>query len=254
LLLHTYCFVLICIQNRTEYAFFVNLFNRLLPVGIALYRYVYVCRVSWVVTAAQRKNFNFFISAVICLLSCSLTFFSFLYREQNFVFLDCIGKAEYFHSQNKSSVRLFWLLPLYHPFHLLSIIAFFSYTFVVPLAYFRIYRFRKQQDSKVSLGLSDKSRKVRIRKNLVTTRTNLIIWIAEVMSGFLVTLPGSNVFVIAYIFVPNTVSPILYYVGIELNRQTMKTHFQKLFKESRRTGMRKTALINNYCFSLDFLV
>ena len=174
-----------------------------------------------------------------------MTFFSFLYREQNFYYLNCIGKAEYFHSQNESSLRLVWLLPLYHPFHLLSIIAFFSYTFLVPLAYFRIYRFRKQQDSKVNLGLSDNSRKVRIRKNLVTTRTNLIIWIAEVMSGFLVTLPGSNVFVIAHLFVPNSVSPILYYVGIEMNRQEMRAHFQKLFRESKRTGMRKTTLMNN---------
>ena len=207
-----------------------------------------MCRVSWVETAAQRKNFNFFISAVICLLSCSLTFFSFLYREQNFYFLDCIGRAEYFHSQNQSSLRLVWLLPLYHPFHLLSILAFFSYVFLVPLAYFRIYRYRKQQDSKVSLGLSDNSRKVRIRKNLVTTRTNLIIWIAEVLSGFLVTLPGSNVFVIAYVFVPNSVSPILYYLGIEMNRQAMRTHFQKLFKESKRKGMRKTTDMNNECF------
>jgi hypothetical protein len=216
----------------------VSLFNRLLPVGIVFYRYVYVCRVSWVQTAAQRKSLNILISGFIFIVSFALTFTSFIYREKNFYYLACIGKEEYFHSQNKSSLRLVWLLPLYHPFHLLSILAFFSYAFMVPIGYFCIYRFRRHQDSSVK-GLSERARVNRVRKNLVTTKTNLIIWICEVVSGFVVALPGSQVFIIAYFFIPNSVSPMLYYAGIEMNRQEMKYHLAEVYRESKER-IRKT--------------
>ena len=203
-----------------------------------MYRYVYVCRVSWVETAAQRKICNYLISGMICGLSVSLTICSFLYREKSFFYLNCMGRADYYYSQQESSIRLVWLLPLYHPFHLVSILAFFCYALLVPLGYFEIYRFRKQQDARV-MGLSNLSRKVRIKKNLVTTQFNMIIWICEVLSGFLIFLPGSQVIVIVFIFIPNSISPVLYYVGIELNRQAMKSHFQELFKESKRTEVFK---------------
>ena len=221
---------------HSTYAFFVSLINRLLPIGIVLYRYIYVCRVSWVQTAFQRKVFHFLISGGIFGVSISLTAFSFVYREESFLYLKCLGKEEVFYSKYEDTgVRLLWLLPLYHPFHLLSILAFFSYIFLVPVGYFCIYTFRKRLDSETR-GLSERSRKVRKTRNLVTTRYNLLIWICEFISGFVIIFPGSNVFVILYFFLPSTLSPIMYYLGIEVNRQAMKKHVKEMFLELNRKG------------------
>ena len=78
------------------------LFNRLLPVGIVVYRYTYVCQSHLVQTAHQRRRFNSVLSAVICAASLALTFVSGLYREKNLHYLKCIGR-ENFVSEEKQS-------------------------------------------------------------------------------------------------------------------------------------------------------
>ena len=215
----------------STYAFFVSLMNRLLPVGIVTYRCVYTCKVSWVQTAHQRKILHIWITGGIFGLSVCLTSFSFIYRHKSFLYLKCLGREEDFYLQYKDTgIRLLWLLPLYHPFHLLSIFAFFSYIFFVPAGYLYIYIFRKKHDSKTA-GISESSYKARKRKNLVTTKFNLLIWICEVVSGFVVLFPGSNLFVILYHFLPSSLSPILYYVGIEAKRKAMKSRFREMIHE-----------------------
>ena len=71
----------------------------------------------------------------------------------------------------------YWTLPIYHPFHLLSIIIFFSYIVMVggstdwinfylylqvPIGYYKIYKFRKNHDLSLS-GLSELSKSTRRR-------------------------------------------------------------------------------------------
>ena len=212
--------------------------NRTLPVGIVIYRYVYVCRSSWVGTAYQRKMFNFGICGVILFLSISLTIFGIIYREKSFYYLKCIGREDFFHDQNEQydiGLRLVWLLPIYHPFHLLSILTFFSFAFIVPLGYIRLYMFRKGMDKDLT-GLSEKSRNIRKGRNLVTTKCNLIIWMCEVIFGFSLLLTDSDLFLILYFSLPNTVSPILYFLGILENREAMRKHLMEIFKESKRKG------------------
>ena len=154
----------------------------------------------------------------------------------NKIYITCLGKEEVFYSKSiDTGFRLVWLLPFYHPFHLLSILAFFSYIFFVPVGYLCIYKFRKRLDSETK-GLNEHSRKVRKTRNLVTTRFNLLIWICEVISGFVVLFPGSNIFLILYFFLPSTLSPLMYYMGIEDNRQAMKKHIKEMFLELKRKG------------------
>ena len=184
----------------SNYAFFVSLMNRLIPVGIVIYRFVYTCRVSWVETVQQRKVLHFLISGGMFGLTVALTLFSLIYREKSYLYLKCLGKEDDFFSQyeeNGLGLRLFWLLPLYHPFHLISILLFFGYIVVVPVGYFYIYRFRKRHDSETR-GLSENSHQLRKNKNLVTTQFNLLIWLCEVVSGVVLIFPGSNLFIILY--------------------------------------------------------
>ena len=224
--------------------------NRTLPVGIVIYRYVYVCRSSWIGTAYQRKMFNLLIGFSILVLSTFLTVFCVIYREKSFHYLRCIGNEDFFHDQyeqyDQYGLRLVWLLPIYHPFHLLSLLAFFSYAFIVPLGYICIYRFRKRMNRNVK-GLSEQSRNVRKGRNLVTTKCNMIIWMCELISGFSILLFNSNFFLILYFSLPSTVSPILYCAGILENREAMRSHLMDIFKESKRKGDKYNYNLIRFC-------
>ena len=74
-------------QNRTQgrcvvfFAFFINISNRLLTIGIVAYRYVFVLK-SWLVaTPAQRRVFSSLILLFILLPSLLLTGVAVHYRD-----------------------------------------------------------------------------------------------------------------------------------------------------------------------------
>ena len=62
----------------TPVAFFLSFLNRLIPVGIVLFRYVFVCRSHLVVSAGQRKQFGRFLVTSIVSVPLVLSFFSFI--------------------------------------------------------------------------------------------------------------------------------------------------------------------------------
>ena len=225
----------IYIYTSSTYAYFSSLTNHLLPVGIVIYRLIYTCKASWVHTTQQRRRLHFIIIGGIGALSTCLTIFSFIYREKSYIFLKCDGRAEEFFSKMTGSVRLWWLLPLHHPFHMLSILTFFSYMFIVPIGYLTIYVFRRKHDANLQ-GITERVHQARKSRNLVTTRYNLIIWICEVLSGLVVFIPGSNLFLILYHFFPATLSPVLYFMGIEDNRKAMQIRIKEMIKELRSKG------------------
>ena len=82
------------------------LFNRLLPVGIIVYRYTYVCQSQLVATALQRRRFSIILSTSICGLSLVLTLASAVYRDKNLLYYHCMGREEEFHQQNLSGRTL----------------------------------------------------------------------------------------------------------------------------------------------------
>ena len=100
----------LCAVNRS-YTFFITIFNRLLPIGIVAFRYVYVCNSTWVWTVRQRKYFHFLIILSIFSLTGSLTFFSFVYRYKNRHYLECIGQLDRFYAEAGEDSVLVWLLP-----------------------------------------------------------------------------------------------------------------------------------------------
>ena len=54
-----------CLVSLT-YSYLINLLNRLLSIGILVYRYVFVFRSSWVETKQQRKIFSIILCGAIC--------------------------------------------------------------------------------------------------------------------------------------------------------------------------------------------
>ena len=219
-----------------SYAFLVSLINRLIPVGIVLYRFVYTCKADWVHSSHQRRRFHFLLVGVMFSFSVILTFFSYYYRNNSYIYLKCMNRVEEFYEKVEgSNMRVYWSLPLYHPFHLLSIVVFYLYIVIVPTGYFLIYLFRRKMDSKLmQLGLNKNKRNMRKAQNLVTTQFNLLIWFCEVVSGCVVLFPGSNIFLILYFFLPSTISPVLYFVGIESNRMAMRNRVMEMLEERRK--------------------
>jgi hypothetical protein len=232
---HDISSVYIC-SFRVCYSFFVSFLNRLLPVGIVTYRYVYVCKSHWVQTGSQRKIFQNSITLILLGLVVGLTCGCFLYREKYLHFWACMGQEGFSKSQGYTGMH--FLLPIYNPFHLLSVLVFFIHSLVLPIGYLAIYFFRKQQDSLTS-GLTDKSRNSRKNRNIVTAKINAIIWLSEFCS-YLVLLPQNNIFFVLYFLVSGTVSPILYYSGIEANRKAAQEHIRDMFKESKKTKIDET--------------
>ena len=206
------------------YAFFTTILNRLLPISIVVFRYVYVCKSEWVWTARQRKVFHILIGSFMIILAGGLTLCSYLYEEKNLHYLDCIGQDFKFYQAMKENTNLVWLLPIYHPFHFISILAFFSYFLVVPAGYAAIYHFRRNQNQKIR-GINEQTMMKRRNRNIVSTQFNFLIWIFET-SGFLVLIPKGRIVYIVYFLLVSCASPFLYYVGIEVNRRALKKRIQ----------------------------
>ena len=216
----------------TTYAFFASLLNRLLPVGIVIFRYIYVCQSSWIHTAEQRKSFQLGLSSSILALTLGLTFSTWVYQEKYIHYLNCLGKQKKnLHSEQRRTGMAFDL-PIYHPFHALAILSFFLSSVLVPVGYFLIFRFREKDNYHVS-GLNERSRLIRRHKNIVSTQFNMMNWIFE-MSGFIVLIPGSNTFYILYFLFTCTISPVLYYAGILKTRNAEKPRALAIFRELKR--------------------
>ena len=176
---------------------------------------------------------------------------------QNVNYLACVDPAY------KRPPSTSWNLPIYHPFHFISVVMFFCFLILVsitsvpitselgievPIGYHKIYQFRKNQDSRIR-GISDGALRTRKKKNLVSTKFNIMIWLVEAVACFIVLIPGlfrirfqlskiiycvgSHLSFIAYFLFPNTVSPMLYFIGMESNRNTLKDKVTEIIKESK---------------------
>ena len=55
---------------------------------------------------------------------------------------------------------------------------------------------------------------------------------SEVISGGLVLIPSPE-FIIVFFFVPNFVSPIFYYIGMESRRNAIKSYFLQMSKKTK---------------------
>ena len=92
-------------------------------------------------------------------------------------------------------------------------------------------RFRNRQTN-VS-GISSSARVLRKRRNLVSMRFNMINWLLETVSLVLVMFVEKQILTILYLLVTSCGTPLVYYLGIEENRQKAREYFQsrmRIFK------------------------
>ena len=87
-----------------------------------------------------------------------------------------------------------------------------------------VFRFRKRQDNKV--GLSSSAKMARRKQNLVSMQFNMINWLVETVSLFLVMFEDYEFFTILYLLVTSCGAPLVYYLGIEDNRLKAREYFQ----------------------------
>jgi hypothetical protein len=79
---------------------------------------------------------------------------SLIYRESTFNFLSCMGKMEmfYFDLKHPFSTPIGGAgikLPFFNPFRLIVNMVGYTFIFVVPFLYYKIFKFRQKQDNSV---------------------------------------------------------------------------------------------------------
>ena len=88
-------------------------------------------------------------------ISMMLFLLSFIYRDYNYNFLFCMGKMEWFYFDLKNPFSppvggAGIKLSFFNPFRLSVNAVLYAFIGVVPTLYYKIFKFRQQQDSSVS--------------------------------------------------------------------------------------------------------
>ena len=136
-------------------------------------------------------------------------------------------------------------LPFYHPFYIMTILSFMSDIVLVPIFYVKIYKFRESQNKK-ELGLTISSIKRRRHRNVVSFKFNLFTWIWETISMVIAALGAENQ--LYYLLSISCGPPLLYFIGIEENRQAAATYIAsniRIFKDISKK--RKNTIEDDSC-------
>ena len=112
-------------------------------------RYMMVCHASFMQGQENILNkaaqFSLLVSLMVGLAAS-------YYREQNPIFLLCMGKSELLHFDLKTFNRVsrgFGIpLPFFNPFRLLVNVIIIMFVFLAPVLYHRIFKFRLKMDNK----------------------------------------------------------------------------------------------------------
>ena len=78
--------------------------------------------------------------------------------------------------------------------------------------------FTKKQN-KVAHGLSDEAMQRRRQKDLVSIQFNLMNWVLELVMILMIVTTTDKMFQTSFILVTSIGTPLIYYLGIEANRQ-----------------------------------
>ena len=112
-------------------------------------RYMMVCHASFM---QGQENILNKAAQFSLLVSLSVGVAASYYREQNPIFLLCMGKSELLHFDLKTFNRVsrgFGIpLPFFNPFRLLVNVIIIMFVFLAPVLYHRIFKFRLKMDNK----------------------------------------------------------------------------------------------------------
>ena len=127
--------------------------NRLVPISIAIFRYMMICKALFVVNYGERKLSRMIYKAI---LTSSVLFgvTTFFHLSRINLYLRCNGQEErflynfpdfFFNPSPSSKGSQFIKLPFFHPYRLALNTMAFSFILIVPYLYLRIYKFRNYQ-------------------------------------------------------------------------------------------------------------
>ena len=125
---------------------------------------------------------------------------SLLQPGHTHVFLLCMGRQEHFIMDLENIFQPFirgieTKLPIYYPLRLGLHLSVFSFIRIVPLLYFKIFMFRRSQDTSIKgkeewtyywkylssfVGISELQRRIRKNTNFVSTTLNCVAWVFQV--------------------------------------------------------------------------
>ena len=116
------------------------------------HRYLVVCNAKGIM-GREKQIGNQILKISLCT-PLGIGMLSSIYRENTFYFLFCMGKMEIFYLDLKhpfspliggAAIKL----PFFNPFRLSANMVSFAFVFVVPLLYYKIFKFRQKQDNSV---------------------------------------------------------------------------------------------------------
>ena len=102
---------------------------------------------------------------------------------------------------------------------------------LAPFLYIKIFK-HINAHNKNNSGLSERAKSVRKRRNLVNIKFNLIAWILEAFS-ILFSIISPNLDFI-FLFVMNISPPLIYFAGIEENREAAEEYFKSRMRVFKR--------------------
>ena len=125
--------------------YFVTTFNRLVNVGIVVYRFVFVLQHSFVQGHCQRKKFIQILFSSMFVTSTVLTGFSAYYKDSYYHHLRCSGRLHQFYYnlndfyENSTLNTVTFKLPKTHPFNIINKLCFVGSIFISPIVYLTIF-------------------------------------------------------------------------------------------------------------------
>ena len=177
---------LVCLTAVGYTQFFLTL-NRTLPVVIAVFRYIHIFHWTMVVSEEQKMNIKKKCFIFLLAPAAFVSGYSMMQPGITKHYNRCMGKEEqYFFNipdfLDESTGGPMYSLPIWHPFRLIILILFDSYLVLVPIAYLKIFIFRKNLKIQKSNYTSHKKR------NIVSTGYNMTVWIVEGIVSLLVSV------------------------------------------------------------------
>ena len=134
------------------------LLNRVIPITIAIYRYLLICHDEKIQRFGRTKLARL-LNTTNSLVPVVLTIIPLVYAEDVYLYSACLGRKEIFHKDLNNLLGdedlSFWnkgrflSLPLYHPARLAYFLTLLTYSLLIPGYYLGIFRFRWKQDRTV---------------------------------------------------------------------------------------------------------
>ena len=116
--------------------------------------------------------------------------------------------------------------------YIFNFIVLFGGNIGIPLLYGLTYMFTKKQN-KVAPGLSDEAMRRRRQKNLVSIQFNLMNWVLESVMILMIVMTTNKMIQTSFILVTSIGTPLIYFLGIEANRQKIKEFYRNQIKASK---------------------